>query len=134
MALKFLGKMKDFGLLVARLGLGVAFIIHGSGKMFGGPQAWTELGQTMGLFGLQLFPIAWGFAAAFSEFVGGFLLVLGFLFRPAALLLLGTMVVASYSLYTKGLGFVEVSHPLKMAFVFFGLLFVGPGKFSIDRE
>jgi putative oxidoreductase len=79
-------------------------------------------------------PTLWGFLAAFSEFGGGVLLILGFLFRPAATLLFCTMTVATISLYQGGQEFGMYSHPLKMAFVFFGLIFIGPGRFSIDKD
>lgn len=134
LALSFLGKFRDFGLLVMRLGLGLAFILHGSDKMFGGPDAWTTLGGNMAPLGITFLPMLWGFLAAFAEFGGGILLILGLAFRPAALMLLCTMIVATFTLYKGGQDFNTYSHPLKMAFVFFALLFVGPGRFSIDKE
>ncbi len=134
MALKFLGKLRDLGLLLLRFGLGIAFIIHGSEKMFGGPLLWSQLGQNVIPLGITFLPMFWGFMAAFAEFAGGVLFILGFLFRPAAILLFCTMVVASYTLHRTGQDFNALSHPLKMAFVFLGLIFVGPGKYSIDRE
>ena len=133
-ALKFLGKLREFGLLAMRLGVGLAFVIHGSGKMFGGPELWAQLGGSVAPFGITFYPTAWGFAAAFAEFAGGILFILGFLFRPAAILLFVTMVVATYTVFKSGQDFNAYSHPLKMAFVFLGLMFVGPGKLSIDRE
>jgi putative oxidoreductase len=136
-ALKFLGKFRDFGLLLMRVGLGAAYVIHGSSKMFGGPQKWSELGGSMQHLGLgvDLGPLTiWGFLAAFAEFAGGILLILGFLFRPAALLLLFTMVVATVMLFKTGQDYNTFSHPLKMALVFLGLLFVGAGRYSIDKE
>jgi len=137
LALKFLGKFRDFGLLFMRVGLGLAYMIHGSSKMFGGPERWSELGGSMQHLGLgvDLGPTTiWGFMAAFSEFAGGILLILGFLFRPATLLLLFTMIVATITLFKSGQDYNAFSHPLKMALVFFGLLFVGAGRFSIDKE
>lgn len=134
LALKFLGKLREFGLLVMRVGLGVAFIVHGSGKMFGGPNLWSQLGANMSNFGITVAPMAWGFAAAFAEFGGGVLFILGFAFRPAALMLFCTMVVATFTLYKGGQDFTAYSHPLKMAVVFLGLFFVGPGKLSLDKE
>lgn len=137
LALKFLGKFRDLGLLFMRIGLGLAYVVHGSGKMFGGPAKWSELGGSMELLGLgvNVGPTTiWGFLAAFSEFAGGILLILGFLFRPAAILLLFTMIVATITLFKAGQDFTAFSHPLKMAFVFFGLVFLGAGRFSIDKE
>jgi putative oxidoreductase len=134
LALKFLGRFRDFGLLLMRFGLGLAYVMHGSEKMFAGPDIWAQLGGSVARFGITFAPAAWGFMAAFSEFAGGVLLILGFLFRPAALLLLITMAVATLTLYTAGNDYNSYSHPLKMAAVFLGLFFVGPGRLSIDKE
>lgn len=134
LALKFLGKFRDLGLLILRVGIGVSFILHGSQKMFGGPEMWTQLGGAMGNWGMTMYPVFWGFMAAFSEFAGGFLFILGFLFRPAAILLTVTMAVATTMHIKTGDDFKVYSHALELGIVFAGLIFVGPGKFSIDRE
>jgi putative oxidoreductase len=134
LTLKFLSRFNHFGLLVMRLGIGLAFILHGAPKMFGGPDVWTQLGANVAPLGVTFMPTLWGFLAAFAEFAGGILFILGFLFRPAALLLLCTMIVATFTVYKGGQDFNTYSHPLKMAFVFFGLLFIGPGRFSLDKE
>lgn len=134
LALKFLGKLRDVGLLVMRVGLGVSFIVHGSSKMFGGPEMWAQVGQAMGLWGVTVYPTFWGFMAAFAEFGGGFLFILGFLFRPAAILLVVTMAVATTMHVAKGDGFSVWAHAAELGVVFLGLVFVGPGKLSIDRE
>ncbi|MGE3263572.1 MAG: DoxX family protein [Bacteriovoracia bacterium] len=134
LALKFLGKFRDLGLLILRFGLGVSFILHGSQKMFGGPEMWTQIGGAMGNWGMTMYPVFWGFMAAFAEFAGGFLFILGFLFRPAAILLTITMACALTMHVKGGDGFKTYSHALEVGVVFLGLIFVGPGKFSIDRE
>lgn len=134
LSMKFLGKLSPFGLLVMRVGLGIAFIVHGSGKMFGGPEVWSKVGEAIGNWGVHIYPTAFGFLAAFAEFGGGIMFILGFLFRPAALMLAITMAVATTSHIAKGDGFNVYSHALELGIVFFGLLFVGPGKISIDGE
>jgi putative oxidoreductase len=134
LTLRFLGRLRDFGLLVMRVGLGLAYIVHGSGKVFGGPAMWTQIGGSMANFGVTFAPMAWGILAAMAEFAGGILLILGFLFRPATIFLLFTMVVATVMLFKSGQNFGVYSHPLKMAIVFLGLLFVGPGRYSLDKE
>jgi putative oxidoreductase len=133
LALKFLGRFRDFGLLLMRAGLGAAFVVHGSGKMFH-PENWAMLGGEMAKFGITFAPVAWGFAAAFAEFGGGILFVLGFLFRPAAILLTCTMVVAMSHHLAAHDGFQVYSHAFEVGVVFLGLIFVGPGKLSIDGE
>lgn len=132
--LKFLGKFNYLGLLIIRLGLGVAFVLHGTPKIFGGPQVWEQLGGAMAHFGIAASPVAWGFMAAFAEFAGGILFLLGFLFRPACLLLASTMLVATTMHIKTGDDFKVYSHALELLIIFSGLLFVGPGKLSIDGE
>jgi len=135
MLLKFLGKYRDAGLLVLRLGLGAAFIIHGLPKLTGGPKVWTSLGKSMGLLGVDFFPAFWGFMAAFSEGIGGVLLIIGAFYRPVCLLLTFTMAIATLTLAApKTRTFKDYSNPLKLAVVFFGLAFIGPGRFSIDKD
>lgn len=129
-----LGKYRDFGLLALRLGLGVAFVLYGYPKMFGGPEMWTQLGGSMEIFKVKMMPVAWGFAAAFAEFGGGILIILGLFFRPAALLMLATMTVATAVHIHKGDPVTTVLTPLVLGFVFFSLLFDGPGKYSVDGK
>ncbi len=135
MLLKFLAKYRDAGLLVLRLGLGVMFLLHGLPKLTGGPKVWAGLGGSMKNLGIDFFPIFWGFMAAITEGIGGLLLVIGFFYRPTCLLLTFTMVVATLKHYSGGDNFMMVtSRPLELAIVFFGLAFIGPGRFSIDKD
>lgn len=127
-----LDRHRDYGLLIIRLGVGGIFMVHGWPKLTGGMEMWAGLGGAMGVFGIGFAPAFWGFMAAASEFVGGLLLALGLLARPAAFFLLLTMVVAAVMHITGGDGFATFSHPLKLVFVFAGLLLTGPGKYSID--
>jgi putative oxidoreductase len=136
MLLKFLAKYRDAGLLFMRFGLGVIFVIHGLPKLTGGPATWRGIGQAMGNIGIHQWPEFWGFLAAVTEGLGGVLLVLGAFFRPACLLLGFTMAMATVQLMSdaKMRDFKAYSHPLKMAVVFVGLAFIGPGRFSIDKD
>ena len=135
MLLKFLGKYRDAGLLILRLGLGAMFMLHGLPKLTGGPDTWTALGKAMGHLGITFLPAFWGFMAALTEGVGGLLLIIGFAYRPVALLLAFTMFVASMKHYHERDNFQkETSRPIELAFVFFGLAFIGPGRFSVDKD
>jgi putative oxidoreductase len=143
MKLAFLGNYRDFGLLFLRLGLGAAFVMHGGPKLFGGPEVWEGLGRAMAHVGIDVLPVFWGFMAAFAECVGGLFVILGLFFRPAVILLAITMAVASAKHLAedppKGRSRWEqfqlvTSRPMELCVVFVGLIFVGPGRFSIDKE
>ncbi|WP_276496822.1 DoxX family protein [Pontibacter litorisediminis] len=127
-------KSKNFGLLLLRVGIGVMFILHGWPKMAGGAERWEAIGQNMGLLGIGFAPVFWGFMAAFAEVVGGALLLLGLLFRPAVVLLLITMIVATIRHVAGGDGFGGYSHSLEAAILFASLLFIGPGNYSLDHK
>ena len=136
MLLKFLGKYRDAGLLAMRIGLGIAFMIHGLPKLAGGVKMWKGVGEAMGHLGIHQWPAFWGFLASLTEGIGGVLLILGAFYRPICLLLTFTMAIATLQLTSdaKTRDFKFYSHPLKMAVVFFGLAFIGPGRFSVDKD
>jgi len=129
-----LGKYRNTGLLLLRIGLGVMFIIHGFPKLAGGPNGWTGLGGSMKVIGIDLLPIFWGFMAAATETFGGFLLIVGLFFRPALILLIFTMIIAALVHFGKGDGLGGASHAIELGIVFFGLIFIGPGKYSVDKK
>lgn len=134
MILSGLGKYKDAALLLTRVGLGVMFILHGYPKMIGGIPMWEKLGSNMSHLGINFYPVAWGFLAAFAEFIGGMLLILGLAFRPVCLLLIFTMIVAVLHHIKGGHKLMEASHAIEAGIMFLGLLFLGPGKYSMDKK
>ena len=128
-----LSKYREGALLFFRLALGTFFIwVHGWPKLAGGVTTWKKYGLTMKHIGIDFWPVFWGFMAAFSESIGCVLFALGLFFRPACLLLLITMTVAAIADYHGG-GVLRASHAAEMAIVFFTFLFLGPGKYSIDK-
>ena len=129
-----LGKYRNTGLLIIRLGLGVMFILHGYPKLFGGPAHWESIGGAMKTIGINFFPVGWGLMAALTETFGGFLLIIGLAFRPACLLLFFTMVIATLMHFSKSQGIDEAAHAIELGIVFFGLAFIGPGKYSVDKK
>ena len=129
-----LGKYREGALLFLRVALGAFFIYaHGWSKLAGGVREWKRLGGAMRHVGITFAPEFWGFLAAFSESIGAALIVIGFCFRPACLLLLITMTIASVSVANGG-DLAKAAHPIEMAIVFFSLLFIGPGKYSVDKS
>jgi putative oxidoreductase len=129
-----LGNYKNTGILIMRLGLGIMFMYHGYPKLLGGPEKWAALGSTMKYIGITFMPSFWGLLAAASETFGGFLLLLGLTFRPVCVLLAFTMLIASIMHLKSGDGLMAASHAIELCIVFMGLVFVGPGKYSVDKK
>ncbi|MDR4503726.1 MAG: DoxX family protein [Candidatus Scalindua sp.] len=129
-----LDKHRDKGLLILRVGIGIMFMCHGFPKLTAGQEVWTKLGGALSAVGINFAPAFMGFMAAISEFGGGLLLVLGLFTRPACLFLLSTMVVATLMHVKNGDPFIKYSHALESAILFFSLLFIGPGKISLDEK
>jgi putative oxidoreductase len=137
LTLNSLEKQRDFGLLVLRIVIGGTYVFYGWQKLAAGPKAWESVGAAVHLFGADGGYLYWGMAATFAELVGGALLVLGFLVRPAALALFGTMVVATVVKWQSvRWGAMEsisgFFYPLSLAAVAFALVFVGGGKYGLD--
>ena len=124
----------DLGLFLLRVAVGVIMIIHGVPKFLGGTEILKEVGSAMVNLGVTYVPVFWGFMAAFSEVLGGLLLIVGFLFRPACFLLGFTMVIATLLEYSTESSFRSVAHPLTMTFLFFSFMFIGPGRWSLQKE
>ncbi len=123
----------DFGLLLLRLIVGGMMVAHGVSKLMGGTQAFERVGAHMAMFGIDFAPVFWGFMAALTETIGGLLVMAGFLFRTSCALLLWVMIVATlYHLNADHAFLQTTAHPLKTAAVFLALLFIGPGKFSVQ--
>lgn len=130
-----LGKYKDSGLLILRIGLGLSFMfLHGYPKLAGGPEMWKMVGGAMANIGIDFFPAFWGFMAGLAEALGGLLLLLGMLFRPAVLFMAITMLIAGINHLAAGDGLAGASHPLELMLVFIALFLIGPGKYSVDKR
>ena len=79
------------------------------------------------------FPIFFSYVAAYTELIGAPLLAMGFLARPAAFGLFGTMCVAMYHhILVAGLSipYLELSAVYAACFLFFTVN--GPGLYSTD--
>ncbi len=128
-------KGQDLGLLVLRMGLGVMFTVqHGWPKVQGGPKAWAKLGRAMKHVGIDDYHEVFGAMAAWSEFAGGLLLMLGLFVRPSALLLTCTMVVAAAMHLGSGDGLGGASHAIEVGVACLGLTLMGAGRFSLDAR
>jgi putative oxidoreductase len=128
-----LDKYRDLGILLLRglAGLYMAFG-HGLGKITAGPESWANLGGAMSHLGITFLPTFWGFMAAIAEFVCALLIVAGLVTRPAAILLVINMTVAANMHIQTGNGSPETA--IMYGIVFLTLIFIGPGKYSLDAQ
>jgi putative oxidoreductase len=133
MILTSLNRFRDLGLLILRVGLGAMFIYHGLPKLLAGPALWAQLGTATGTLGIHFLPVFWGFLSAASEAIGGLFLLLGFLTRPACLLMFINMAVATSMHLGKGDGLGVASHAIEVGIVFLSLVLIGPGRYSLDE-
>jgi len=134
MILTSLDRFRNTGLLLLRVGVGTSFmLIHGLPKILGGVEGWAGTGMSMANLGITFYPEFWGFMAAFAEFFGAMLLILGFFFRPATFMLTFTMFVAMFFHLSRLDPWGKVAYPLELMFVFAGLFLIGPGRYSIDE-
>ena len=125
----------SLGLLILRIGVGLAFVVHGYPKIFGGPEKWTGVGQmALTPFGIDYAHTFFGLMAALSEFGGGLCVALGILFRPACVLMAVTMAMATNMHLNHGDDFGKYSHALELFFVFVGLTLTGAGDYSMKRS
>ncbi len=129
-----LGKYRNTGLLILRVGVGAMMMVHGFPKIMDGPDKWAVIGENMKVIGIDFIPAFWGFMAAMTEGLGGFLLLLGLFFRPVNMLLAFTMLIASLMHLKKGDGIMGASHAIELGIVFLALIFIGAGKYSVDGK
>ena len=122
----------DVALLLIRVVAGLAFTMHGWGKIQN-PFGW------MGPDGFA--PGIFQALAAISEFCGGLAWIVGFLTPLASLGILSTMAVAfSYHAFMRGDPFVSMTGgpSSELAALYFSvallLMATGPGRFSLDRK
>ncbi len=124
-----------FGLLIARLVLGLSLASHGAQKLFGWFGGYGLKG-TGGFFeGLGFRPGAlFALAAGCAELVGGLLTALGFLGPVGPALIVLVMVEAMFTVhwprfYAQSNG---IELPLMNVAAAFAIGFAGPGGISLD--
>ncbi len=133
MRLAFLAKYREAGLLLIRVSIGLLFILYAAPTLIGGPKAWAHFGAGAGHFGLHSHLQIWGFLGSLLGCLGGVLMIFGLFFRVGVLLVLVLAIGHAIAVY-KGLGFSRrACLRLKCALFWLGILFVGPGKYSVDK-
>jgi len=125
-------------LLLLRLLLGTVFIYHGAQKAFGAfdGTGLSAFASMLGKAGLPLLPAyAWAVIAAWSEFLGGCLVLIGLLTRLASVPLIVTMLVAIATVTgVNGLDNQRHGYEYNLALIAIAatLVLCGAGLVSVD--
>lgn len=130
--MRYLDRLQPLALFVMRLTLGCIMTVHGYHKVFGGLQ---HFAHTVGGMGM---PVWLGYVAAFTELLGGLLLIVGFFARLAAFGLCVDLAVAIWKVHLHNGLLGSADHPgfefpLAAATLAFALIFFGAGPISIDH-
>ena len=133
MRMQFLGKYRETGLLIMRVSLGVLFIILTGPVLLAGPARWANFGSAIKNLGLHSHYQIWGFIGALFGCLGGSLMVFGLFFRLGVLLVLTITFVHLLGALEGGTWRGNLA-AVELALILVGLLFVGPGKYSVDKN
>jgi putative oxidoreductase len=129
--------LERLAVLILRLFLGFAFMMHGSQKLLGafGGGGVSGVAGMMGKLGIEP-SLLWAWVVSITEFVGGVCLFFGFLTRFWAAGLVIDMAVAVVKVHLVNGFFVGkngVELPLTFGVIALVILLTGPGSLSVDR-
>ncbi len=133
MRMLWLAKYREGGLLIMRLALAVLFIIL-TGPVLLFPDRWAAFGSAIRNLGLNSNFSFWGFAGALAGCLGGALMIFGLFFRLGVLLVLAITVVHLLGVLNRAGMFQPALAAVELSLILIGLLFVGPGKYSVDKN
>lgn len=118
-------KMYDEGLVIARLFLGVPFVIWGILKLRGGEAKLVPGLQALGLPDAVFF----AYLVGVCELIGGVAVILGYPVRTASVLLGFWCLLTGYDAHRNNI--TELMKNVTMAGGFFALVAAGPGSISL---
>jgi putative oxidoreductase len=120
------------GLFFQRAMIGLVFFVAGAGKAmgwFGG----FGMKATLDIFRDQThLSTFWIYVSCYTEFIGGFLLIIGLLTRPAALLLVINMAVAVYITGFANFFMGGAAYPCVLMTGCLLIVLAGPLAWSLD--
>jgi uncharacterized membrane protein YphA (DoxX/SURF4 family) len=118
---------KSFGLLVIRVIIGAIFVVHGYEKL-GAMSMIAGFFSTLGFAPFLAYLVAW------VEFLGGISLIIGYGSKIASALLAIVMLTAIVKVHAVN-GFSAANNgyefPLALLAATVGLLYTGPGRYSL---
>lgn len=128
----------DLGKLILRLTIGGLLLFHGVAKVQDYMDEGKGLGQIKGMLTEKKLPEELSYGIFAGEVAGPVLMIIGFLTRFGALLVMGAMGFAVYLAHQGDIGWLNEGGGLLLelqALYFFGafaVLFLGAGRFSLS--
>lgn len=116
-----------------RVSLGVLFVILTGPVLLAGPARWAAFGGAVKNIGLHSHFEVWGFFGALAGCVGAALMIFGLFFRVGVLLVLAITLIYTLAAVHGGGGMRAALAAIELCLMLVGLLFVGPGKYSVDK-
>lgn len=126
-------KYQSYGLFIIRVAIGIAFLLHGSQKLFGffggpGLNGFIEYTNSLGV------PVLFGYLAAIFEFLGGAMLLLGIATELGALIVIPVMIGAVLLVHGNNGYFIQnngYEYALNLAIILIAIIISGPGKYAL---
>jgi putative oxidoreductase len=121
----------NLSILLLRCMTGVILFAAGAGKAlswFGG----FGMKMTIQYYGMSGISKPLAYLSAYTEFIGGFLLIIGLLTRPAAFAIMINMIVATVLTMPKGFLAGGAAYPFSLTVNAIIILLTGPMAYSID--
>ena len=126
-------RKKDMGLLVMRLGLAAVLLWHSVPKLIGGAPAWKNVGTTLDFINLGL-PVSFmGLLSLSLETLCSIGLLLGYGFRLSCSVLFVLLFLYSINYFNVAYKTLMM-WSLALTSVFLGLVFTGPGRYSLTAK
>ena len=120
-------------LLLLRFLIGIYLFIAGAGKVlgwFGG----FNIDATIQFYTKMGISLPFAYLSCYTEFIGGFLLIIGLFTRPAAFAVMINMLVATIlSLHAGLMGPASAQTPLLFLIIDIAILIAGPMSISVDK-
>jgi len=124
----------DIAKLLLRLGVGLLMLFHGVAKLIKGVDGIKGMLSYAGL------PEFMAYGVYVGEIIAPILLVIGLKTRSAATLIIFTMIVAIYVAHPNDIFVLNrvrapvIELPLFYIFVSLAIIFLGAGKYSVDKS
>jgi putative oxidoreductase len=121
---------KEYGILFIRLTIGFRIVYGVADNVFSAAHM-LEFSNFLQKLGVP-FPVFGAHLSAYAQFICGLLFILGFLFRPAAFVMVINFIFALLIAHRTG-GYAPAADAWIMLFTSLGFLVHGPGKVAVDE-